>query len=315
MNAHFRSEEHQPDVWAWPSQRAASRRVSPRSLGLEELQRLAGNCAVVRLVQPAPMPFPTVQPAEGVPPAPAFGGSDQEAYSPDFVKDLAPGIATFARALASLGGWMTAYHVVMQLKRARSTRDMLEVIIRAGFFGALLHEDVAAEVIPQSWLIALAQREVDAKGPLARRHLDHYLLGSGDDFVEDVARLYRDDDGFRAATERMIVEAEALDGTLALAQGDFTNPEWKYSLGAVDTVSYELVERRDDTHANVRIVLRDRYEWHPHEYRDWGSHIAHVALERAKENGARDYWEVGEAIVALRVGRRLAERRQSTPSP
>ncbi len=297
MHAHLRLEEHRLDLGARPSQRAALRGVSPLSQDFEGLQRLAGNCAVARLVQPEPMPFPTVQPFEGVPQAPALGSSDHEVYSPGFVKDLTPGIATFARALASLVGWMTAYHLVMELKRARSTEEALNVIIRAGLFGGLMRGDLVAEVTPQSWLIA------------------HYLAGSGDDFVEDVVRLYRDDDGFRAATERVIVEAEALDGTFALSQGDFANEEWQYSLGAVDTVSYELVQRLDDTHATVRIVLRDRYEWHPHEYRGWGSHIAHVALERAKENGARDYWEVGQAIIALRVGRRLAERLQSRQNP
>ena len=56
------------------------------------------------------------------------------------------------------------------------------------------------------------------------------------------------------------------------------------------------------------IRLRDNYEWHPDEYRGWGSHIAHVALENAKRNGAKNFWEVGQATVRLFVGKKLLKK-------
>jgi len=315
LRAHARQDERQRDGVITAAQRTVATHAVFPHRGLEELQRLAGNHATTTIVQPLVRALPTVQRDDGAPQPGGLDSSEHDIYAPDFIRDMSPGIAKFARALAALFGWMTVYHVVMELSRAQSTEDALNVVIRAGLLGGLLRGDLAAEVIPQSWLIALAQREVDAKGPLARLHLDHYLAGSGDDFVEDVARLYRDDDGIRAATEREIVTAQTLNGAFPLFQGDFTNAEWQYSLGAIDSLRYELIQPRDDIHGDVRIALRDPYEWHPHEYRTWSSHLAHVALERAKENGARNFWEVGQATVALRVGRGLIERLRSDHSP
>jgi hypothetical protein len=59
--------------------------------------------------------------------------------------------------------------------------------------------------------------------------------------------------------------------------------------------------------------LRKR-QWHPDEYRGWGSHVAHVALERAKENGAKNFFEVGEATVILPVGKELVDRLKGNSS-
>ena len=239
------------------------------------------------------------------PPRPVgFGQDKPETYEPAFMKDALPGIAKVFYGLASLVGWTTIYHMAKEASRKKTLIEVMDVLIRGGIFG-MARADAVAEILPQSWLIALAQREVSLKGPLARQHLDHYLAGSGTDFVEDVAALYKQDSGFKQASETAISEAGELSGQFALSQGDFTNGEWQYALGAVDEVHYKLLSAVDDVNAEVLIRIRDNYEWHPDEYRSWGSHIAHVALENAKQNGAKNFWEVGEATVSLRVGAKL----------
>jgi hypothetical protein len=232
------------------------------------------------------------------------------------MKDALPGVGKVFRAWAALAGWMTIYHVAQEASRQNSLTGVLNVMIAGGLLGALAREDAIAEVVPQSWLIALAQREVSSKGPLARQHLDHYLAGSGSDFVEDVARLYQQDGGFKQQSETKIVDAAQLTGQFSVAQGGFANAEWQYALGAVDEVRYELLRAVDDVHAEVSIRIHDNYEWHPDEYRSLGgSHIAHVALEYAKQNGAKNFWEVGQATVRLHVGKELIQMLGAASAP
>ena len=139
------------------------------------------------------------KPASGGRDAPrpvGFGQDQPETYEPAFMKDALPDVGKVLRALASTVGWMTIYHVAKEASRKNSLSDVLQVIIAGGLLGGLLRDDAVAEILPQSWLIALAQREVSSKGPLARQHLDHYLAGTGSNFVEDIAKLYGDDAGF-----------------------------------------------------------------------------------------------------------------------
>ena len=251
----------------------------------------------------------------GIPGGPIGFGQDQpETYDPAFMKDALPGVSKVFIALASLVGWATVYHMAKEASRAKSLIEVMNVLIRGGIFG-IARADAVAEILPQSWLIALAQREVSLKGPLARQHLDHYLAGSGSDFVEDVAALYRQDSGVKQGSEIAIRDAGELSGQFALSQQDFNNVEWQYALGAVDEVHYKLLSAVDDGNAEVLIRIRDNYEWHPDEYRGWGSHIAHVALENAKQNGAKNFWEVGEATVRLRVGAKLIKKLRDTGAP
>jgi hypothetical protein len=279
------------------------------------LQRQVGNAATAAylLRSAAVAPVPTVQ---RDPPRPVGFGQDQpETYEPAFMKDALPGAGKILRALAAVTGWMTIMHIAEEASRKETSSEVLQVIIAGGLLGGLLRDDAVAEVLPQSWLIALAQREVSSKGPLARQHLDHYLAGSGSDFVEDVATLYRQDGGFKQESEIQIDNGGALSGQFSVSQASYWSQEWQYALGAVDEVHYELVRVVDEVHAEVSIRLRDNYEWHPDEYRSWGSHIAHVALEAAKQNGAKNYWEVGQATIVLNVGRALVGKLREAKRP
>ena len=259
------------------------------------LQRRVGNQATSGLIDLS-------RDEDNAPKPVGFGQQAPEVYTADFLKDSEPGVTKFFRVLASAAGWTTIYHVIQEVQRQQTGADKLQVIIRAGLLGGVARGDLVADLLPQSWLIELSQREVDNAGPLARQHLDHYLAGTGTDFVEDVARLYREDDGFRAETERLIGEGAEFVGVGSIPQICYANREWQYALGAVDEVHWDVLRAVDDTHAEVKIRIRDPYQWHPDEYRTWGSHLGHVALERAKENGAREYLEVGEATITLDVG-------------
>jgi hypothetical protein len=279
------------------------------------MQRQVGNAATAAYLQRTGA-VPTGRAVQREPPRPVGFGQDQpETYEPAFMKDALPGVGKVFRALASLFGWMTIYHIAQEASRKKSLSEVLQVIIAGGLLGGLLRDDAVAEILPQSWLIALAQREVTSKGPLARQHLDHYLAGSGSDFVEDVAALYQQDGGFKQESELQISGAGELSGQFQVPQPAYFSPEWQYALGAVDEVHYELLSAVDDVHAEVSIRIRDNYEWHPDEYRGWGSHIAHVALENAKQNGAKNFWEVGQATVRLSVGKTLIQKLRTASAP
>lgn len=279
------------------------------------MQRQVGNAAAAAYLQRTGA-VPTRGVVQRDPPRPVGFGQDQpETYEPAFMKDALPGIGKVFRGLASLFGWVTIYHIAQEASRKKSFSEVLQVIIAGGLLGGILRDDAVAEILPQSWLIALAQREVASKGPLARQHLDHYLAGSGSDFVEDVATLYQQDAGFKQESEIQIDDAGELSGQFTMPQIAYSNPEWQYALGAVDEVHYKLLGAVDDVHAEVSIRIRDNYEWHPDEYRGWGSHIAHVALENAKQNGAKNFWEVGQATVRLTVGKKLIQKLTTASAP
>ena len=47
----------------------------------------------------------------------------------------------------------------------------------------------------------------------------------------------------------------------------------------------------------VHVRLWDKYEWNPQENRN--TQCIHLAMEQAKQLGAKDFWEVGEGDVLL----------------
>ena len=72
----------------------------------------------------------------------------------------------------------------------------------------------------------------------------------------------------------------------------------------------------DDVHAQVSISYTGQLRVAPRRYRSWGSHIAHVALEYAKQNGAKNFWEVGQATVRLvRRQETNSEAQETAPAP
>jgi len=93
-----------------------------------------------------------------------------------------------------------------------------------------------------------------------------------------------------------------------IRQSDYNSEDWRLSIGNVDEVRYEILTEPDASgNAQVRISIRDPYEWHPAEARD--TQCLHRVMEAQKaERGARDFTSVGSAVVTLRVGNQLRPR-------
>jgi hypothetical protein len=174
-------------------------------------------------------------------------------------------------------------------------------------------------VMPNSWVVG-AVRRFFLIYPRALAHLDHYLAGSGRDYQEDIAALFRNNPSIATRIGQLIEESGSRSGTFSgtgqegdgqpppIRQADYNSESWRLSLGNVDEVSYEILTEPDASgNAQVRISIRDPYEWHPAEARD--TQCLHRVMEAQKtERGARDYTSVGSATVTLRVGNQLRPR-------
>lgn len=158
-----------------------------------------------------------------------------------------------------------------------------------------------ARLSPQE--VALVAKNVMRVLPLAKRHLEHYLAGSGADFKEDFADVIRRDRKVRA---KFAVHIKARPrGHFKLNQSDFDVKDFQFAFGAIDRVEYE-VNRAAGT---VHVWFRDRYEWHPvgfgysHCPDDVarGSNCVHAAMVEMKNSGAKDYWMVTDIVIPLRL--------------
>jgi len=151
------------------------------------------------------------------------------------------------------------------------------------------------------------------KAPLAIEHLDHYLSGGGADFIEDINILHwiNQDANIRARLKQEIFPA----GKKKRSEGHFSfegehvfdtskTENFALSFGQIDRVDFS-VDFSDDT---VRVWFQDRYEWHP-VYpglytklagdKARPDNCAHAAGVEMKNQGARDYWMKGQAVVPL----------------
>ena len=168
------------------------------------------------------------------------------------------------------------------------------------------------------FIIGFSRWYVRKQGPLALKHLDWYLAGSGKDFVEALDEIIERDTGFRQAIIDDIVQAgsrqpagapryENLRGDAQVSQLDYQVQDYRYALGNVDHVFWEVqttpaARARNAAMPGFALVhcrLKDKYEWHPIEERP--TQCLHLALENAKLRGAKDFWEVGDADVMLNL--------------
>jgi hypothetical protein len=183
---------------------------------------------------------------------------------------------------------------------------------------ALLHGGEPGKPVGDGLIRFVARRFVGRKGPLALANLDHYLAGSGSDFVEPIAEIVEKDAGVRKVLIAFIEEIglnqppgrplfENLRGDLQILQTDYAIQDYRYALGNVDHLFWEVLDTPAARARNAsqpgkaltRIRLHDRYEWHPFERR--ASQCIHLAMENAKLTGAKDFLEVGEAEVFLEL--------------
>jgi hypothetical protein len=159
-----------------------------------------------------------------------------------------------------------------------------------------------------------------AKAPLALQHLDRYLSGTGNDFVEDdnIRHWLHQDSNIRNRLKNEIFPP----GKKRKNEGHFEfgndqkkhipfnefdttkTADFKLSFGSIDRVDF-AVDFSDDT---VRVWFKDRYEFHPvfrglYNFVDGdfvrADNCIHAAAVEMKAHGAADFWMIGEAVVPL----------------
>jgi hypothetical protein len=157
--------------------------------------------------------------------------------------------------------------------------------------------------------VQLARAYFRMRYPLAYRHLQHYLDGSGAPFPEDVTALFGRNPR-AAARVAELIRGRGRDpvgkligtttSTAVIRQGDYDDDDWKLSIGNVDRIDYEVQERDDAGTALVQLWIHDPYQWHPAE--DRPSRCMHQAMESQKEDGAKDFMAEGAGHVRLPLG-------------
>jgi hypothetical protein len=147
--------------------------------------------------------------------------------------------------------------------------------------------------------------------PIARVHLDHYLLGRRSDIVENakIDLMLRQDAGVKAMIAARIPPGRRT-GTAAFSfkveQSDYQNQDLRFAFGAIDQLDVEV----DFDAGTVHAWFQDYYEWHPYYpglYTAWPddgpreTNCLHAALVELKDAGAADFCMKGEATVPLGV--------------
>jgi hypothetical protein len=137
--------------------------------------------------------------------------------------------------------------------------------------------------------------------PLARKHLDHYIDGSGADLEVNLADVIRRDRKVRAKLAAAVKSHGV--GHFKVNQSDYAVKDFQFAFGAIDRLDYEV----DRTRRIVHVWFKDRYEWHPVGFGykllpgdvRRPSNCVHAAMVELKRSGAKDYWMVGEARIPL----------------
>jgi hypothetical protein len=154
--------------------------------------------------------------------------------------------------------------------------------------------------------------------PLARKHLDHYVAGSGADLKVNLAEIIRRDGKVRAKLAKHIRTSRV--GHFKVNQSDYSVKDFQFAIGAIDRLDYEV----DPGRGVVHVWFKDRYEWHPVGFGykllpgdgRRSTNCVHAAMVELKRSGAKDYWMVGDARIPISVvlGKTPLPR-PSSPSP
>jgi hypothetical protein len=168
--------------------------------------------------------------------------------------------------------------------------------------------EAACTVLPDLVVVGLVRGTFRVGYALAYRHLQHYLDGSGSPFIEDVTALFSRNPRAADRVAKMIhdrggAESGRLIGrttsSAVIRQSDYDDEDWRLSIGGVDEIDYEVLERYDSGTALVELSIHDPYEWHPAE--DRGSQCLHEVMERQKENGAKNFVSEGAGRVRMPI--------------
>jgi hypothetical protein len=162
-------------------------------------------------------------------------------------------------------------------------------------------------------LVVTARAILFVKRPLASKHLEFYLHGGGQDFVEDdnIKDWITRDSGIRNRLKREIFPHRAkprMHGEFFFHQKEYAKDEagqdFRFAFGSIDKVDFEV----DLADHLVRVWFKDRYEWHPFYPKLYppkpgdaarDDNCVHAAMVEMQDQGAADYWMKGVAEVPL----------------
>lgn len=162
--------------------------------------------------------------------------------------------------------------------------------------------ECACATLSPAWVAGVVQHTVMAALPLARRHVNHYLTGSGANLLVDIADALRRDHKLRAKLAAHV--RLTARGHFRVRQKDYAVKDFQFAFGAIDRLDFEVNRRAGLVH----VWFKDRYEWHPvgfgYALRPGdirrSSNCVHAAMVELKASGARDYWMLGDAVIPLR---------------
>jgi hypothetical protein len=160
----------------------------------------------------------------------------------------------------------------------------------------------ACAALPPIGVVGAARAAQFSGKPLAERHLDHYLAGSGTDFVEDIPAFIAGDSGVRSLLAGEV--AASSRGHFKVNQTDYSNQDFRFAFGAIDRLDYRV----DSPAGVVHVWFVDRYEWHPVYAGVYTAkpgdaaritNCVHAALVELKSSGASDFWMVGYGAIPV----------------
>lgn len=152
---------------------------------------------------------------------------------------------------------------------------------------------------PESVMKTALKWEMRGK-PLARKHLQHFLSGSGADLPVDLEDVLKRDVFVRAVLAAEM-KSSPVRGFVKIEQNHYDVEDFQYAFGAIDRLDYEV----NAASGQVHVWFKDYYEFHPVGYgyssfpgdTKRETNCVHAAAVELTATSAKNYWMVGDAVV------------------
>jgi hypothetical protein len=200
--------------------------------------------------------------------------------------------------MASLRDWKSIFYslfIINSFKSLLRTYTMPDFVGRSIIESRAFIEFVCA-VTPDRITVGLAELFMMREGGEARKHLDHYLAGTGANLYVDLGRVFRQDSRVKNKVYTIIrgeLSAHRTSGVIPIPQRDYSNRDWQFAIGGMP------VRWHVNPNGTIRCFFENLYRWHPELARVTQCvHQAAVALQ--VRIGAKDYLMYGETLVSTR---------------
>lgn len=175
--------------------------------------------------------------------------------------------------------------------------------------GAPFGLETLCKTFSPSSLVWFAKKRI-WDNPLGKRHIDWYLQGTGMDYIENDALkiVLLNNKGVRSAIARRLPAGQTTGqytSFFKLEQKHYGLDDARTAWGAIDRFEFEV----DYDAKTIHVWFKDRYEWHPYypslypvcegDAPARETNCLHAAFVEMKNEGAADFWMVGEATVSL----------------